>query len=313
MVEHTAITLRPAHDVDVARIEALLAMAQLPTDGLAQCYGDFVVAEAAGTIVGAGGMERCGAGAALLRSFVVAPAHRGQGIARRMHDALVQRARATGIDTWYLLTTTAQDYFARLGFSAVARDSAPPDIRATQQFRQLCPASALLMRRAVVDGAAVVSAPTAVQEAGGQLFDAGYYCAEAVLLAASRRLGIESPLIPAIATGLCSGVARTGGMCGALSGAILTLNLVFGRERAGDSVEQNYAAVQRLLEAFAAHHGATHCPDLLGCHLGTPEGQQQFRRERLHRRCRDYTASATELAVGLAEGLSSGTSRPAGG
>ena len=138
-------------------------------------------------------------------------------------------------------------------------------------------------------------------EVAARLFDAGYYCAEAVLLAASRHLSIESPLIPAIATGLCSGVARTGGMCGALSGAILTLNLAFGRERPEDSVEQNYVAVQRLLDAFATRHGATQCPELLGCHLGTPEGQQQFRRDRLHQRCRSYTASAAALAVELTQ------------
>ena len=45
------------------------------------------------------------------------------------------------------LTTTAADYFARLGFVRIDRDAAPPAIRATAQFASLCPASAHVMRR----------------------------------------------------------------------------------------------------------------------------------------------------------------------
>ncbi|GBD95663.1 MAG TPA: C_GCAxxG_C_C family protein [Nitrospirae bacterium] len=62
-----------------------------------------------------------------------------------------------------------------------------------------------------------------------ELFDSGYYCAENVLLAIAESQGIQSDLIPKIATGFCSGISRTCGMCGALSGAIMSLNLLYGR------------------------------------------------------------------------------------
>jgi amino-acid N-acetyltransferase len=45
----------------------------------------------------------------------------------------------------YLLTTTAPDFFAGLGFRRAGRKTAPPAIRATRQFATLCPASAVLM------------------------------------------------------------------------------------------------------------------------------------------------------------------------
>jgi len=69
------------------------------------------------------------------------------------------------------------------------------------------------------------------------LFRAGFFCAESVLLAIAERRGIQSDLIPRIATGFCSGISRTGGLCGAVSGAIMGINLVAGRNSPSESVE----------------------------------------------------------------------------
>lgn len=140
-----------------------------------------------------------------------------------------------------------------------------------------------------------------VAEASQRLFDTGYYCAESVLLGIARARGIESPLIPGIATGLCSGMARTSGMCGALSGGILALNLVHGRQRPEQSVEQNYAAVQALIADFSTRCGASGCSQLLGCDLGTEAGQQTFRAQGLISRCRKYVGIAAELVMQRAD------------
>lgn len=50
--------------------------------------------------------------------------------------------------------------------------------------------------------------------------EGGLYCAGGVLKTIADQAGIESNLIPAIATGLCSGLARTCGPCGALTGGV---------------------------------------------------------------------------------------------
>jgi len=47
----------------------------------------------------------------------------------------------------FLLTTDAQRLFLHLGFAAVERDSVPAEIRATAQFRELCPQTATAMVR----------------------------------------------------------------------------------------------------------------------------------------------------------------------
>ena len=142
--------------------------------------------------------------------------------------------------------------------------------------------------------------PETPEAHAARLFAEGHYCAEAVLLAGAKHLGFQSDLMPAIATGFCSGLARTSGLCGALSGGVMVLGLAYGRKRAGESVEQNYAATRALLDAFRDEFGATGCSELLGCDLGTPEGQQVFRAQRLGERCLRYTAVAARLATALA-------------
>jgi N-acetylglutamate synthase-like GNAT family acetyltransferase len=50
---------------------------------------------------------------------------------------------------FYLLTTTAEAFFARRGFRKIARQSVPAAIGDTREFKSLCPSSAICMTRAV--------------------------------------------------------------------------------------------------------------------------------------------------------------------
>lgn len=138
----------------------------------------------------------------------------------------------------------------------------------------------------------------AVGNDGRELFLSGFYCAESVLLAVARAEGVESALLPGIATAFCSGQARTCGPCGALSGALMAVGLILGRSAGSDSVEPAYAAAQALIEEFEREFGARDCRSLLdGCDLGTPEGQKMFRDRELVRRCHHFTARAAEMAA----------------
>lgn len=130
-------------------------------------------------------------------------------------------------------------------------------------------------------------------------FKTGLYCAESVVLALAKFQDISSDLLPAIATGFCSGVARTSGQCGAVSGAILGLGLAYGRNRGEESVDQAYVMVQRFLKRFNDEFGSSNCAKLLDCDLGTPEGQTVFKEKELYRSCFAYSARAAELAAEL--------------
>jgi amino-acid N-acetyltransferase len=138
-------SIRKATATDLPAIEALLLSSDLPTAGVKESLSGFLVAESDKQIVGVIGLERCG-GYGLLRSTAVAPDWRGKQVARRLVEQIIARAEAQGIQSLYLLTTTAERYFPSFGFTVTTRDSVPEPIRATGEFREACPASATVMR-----------------------------------------------------------------------------------------------------------------------------------------------------------------------
>ena len=83
----------------------------------------------------------------LLRSLAVRPDYQGSGIGRILVAEMEAYAKESGIKTLYLLTTTASGYFTKLGFQVTQRSSAPGCIAATEEFRGLCPVSAVCMQK----------------------------------------------------------------------------------------------------------------------------------------------------------------------
>ncbi len=130
---------------DQASVLALLAEASLPREGVAEHFQHFLVARAGGRVVGAVGIEPYGR-SALLRSLVVAPRHRAQGLGRALTQRLLQEARLQGIKQVFLLTETAAQFFSSFGFKRIPRGEADPAVRASQEFQSCCPQSAVCMR-----------------------------------------------------------------------------------------------------------------------------------------------------------------------
>lgn len=136
-----------SHD---AAVEALLVQAGLPVSDLARKSNLCLLGEYQdGRLLGVVGIEAYGT-QGLLRSLAVDPASRGVGLGLSLVAAAEQWAAARGITALYLLTTTADQFFDRLGYESVARDQAPASIAATTEFRELCPASAVFMRKVLL-------------------------------------------------------------------------------------------------------------------------------------------------------------------
>lgn len=132
-----------------------------------------------------------------------------------------------------------------------------------------------------------------------ELIESGFYCAESVLLAVAENRGIKSDLIPKLATGFCSGLSRTCGMCGALSGAVMALSMVYGRSKPEDSVDEIYTRVQKLMDMFEDKFGSTNCKALTGCDLGTKEGQEEFKAKNIMEQCYNFTEEATRMVLSI--------------
>jgi len=137
------VTIEPARPQDLPDVQALLAEADLPGDVEAHLR-DSLVARHEGRVVGCVGMEVYGSDA-LFRSLAVTPAYRGLGLAHRLYDALVEQARATGIERAYLLTRTIAPLAEAWGFRRLDRAHVPQGIQRTSEFRGACCASAVAM------------------------------------------------------------------------------------------------------------------------------------------------------------------------
>jgi amino-acid N-acetyltransferase len=140
------VELRSAKTSDLPEVLSLLGRAELPTEGVADAFRQFVVAESDGAIVGVVGLELYG-GSALLRSAAVEEGWRRTGVGRLMVERALDLAREQRIEDVYLLTTTAGKYFPKFGFACVSRDTVADEVRSSVEFRTACPASALVMRK----------------------------------------------------------------------------------------------------------------------------------------------------------------------
>jgi C_GCAxxG_C_C family probable redox protein len=107
----------------------------------------------------------------------------------------------------------------------------------------------------------------------------GFYgCSEATLMTLLDAFGSTGELDPSVAMGLNGGVAYSGEICGAISGAAVA----FGSRAA--SLEPDHlaakrrarAATARLIEQFRAEFGSIRCRDLSGYDLSSQEKHDAF-------------------------------------
>jgi len=142
----TDVRLRSACPNDWPDVAALLEHCGLPTADISAIIESFHVAFCDGRFVGCAAAEKHGC-SILIRSVAVDPAYRCRGIASRLVEAHLMRARGTEIRNAYLLSSSAPVYFARWGFSLLPTDKVQPEIRASATFQRGERASALCMWR----------------------------------------------------------------------------------------------------------------------------------------------------------------------
>jgi amino-acid N-acetyltransferase len=144
-------TLRRAISDDWEAIRQLLQASGLPADDLGpDKVSEFLIAEGGAGLEGLIGLEGFGT-TGLLRSLVVTRSARGSGLGSKLVAALESAAQAAGISELWLLTIDAERFFERLGFVIARRDDAPDSIRGTEEFRDLCPDTALLMVKTLAE------------------------------------------------------------------------------------------------------------------------------------------------------------------
>jgi C_GCAxxG_C_C family probable redox protein len=130
------------------------------------------------------------------------------------------------------------------------------------------------------------------------LFRQGFSCSQAVAAAFAADFGLDKDSALRVSQAFGGGIARRADWCGALTGAFLVIGLKHGRTKAEDAAarDKTYALVQEFIARFTSRHGHIKCSDLLGCDIGTPEGQKQADERKLHQmKCEEYVRDAAAL------------------
>lgn len=135
------------------------------------------------------------------------------------------------------------------------------------------------------------------KEKAVELFGKGFNCSQAVLAAFAEECGITEE--QALKLGACFGSGmRKGEVCGACTGALMVLGLLYGQYDIEDKesrLRANEANV-RMMEYFAQNNGSYICNELLGCDIRTPEGVQYARDNKLFTEfCPKMVANAVDV------------------
>jgi amino-acid N-acetyltransferase len=139
--------IRRGGTADLPAAIALLKGTSLPTSDLMSAKElQLWVFEANESFQGVVALERFGSDA-LLRSLMVAVEQRNRGLGHELVAHLEHDAKADGIEQLVLLTETAQVFFQKLGYEVIDRGLVSESVWQSAEFRSLCPASAVCMRK----------------------------------------------------------------------------------------------------------------------------------------------------------------------
>lgn len=102
-------------------------------------------------------------------------------------------------------------------------------------------------------------------EKAKKLFESGYNCSQAVVLAFQEELGLDEGVLKCISSGFGGGMGRLREVCGAVSGAVMVIGALRGSEDPKDhgAKKQLYETVQKQALQFKEENGSYICRELL--------------------------------------------------
>lgn len=98
-----------------------------------------------------------------------------------------------------------------------------------------------------------------------ELFLGGYNCAQAVAVAFCDVTGLEERFAAKMASSFGGGMGRMREVCGAVSGMLMVLGLLYGYDTPGDDAakKNQYADIQALAGQFREQVGSIVCREIL--------------------------------------------------
>ena len=121
--------------------------------------------------------------------------------------------------------------------------------------------------------------PTRIRKIAEAYYRSGqFYCSEAIVKTINDEFGLNYPnSIVRLASGFPIGIGSAGCACGAVTGGVMAIGMVFGREEPSDPcIDRCLALARELHTLFTRRHGCLCCRTLThGMVLKSPEHMQQ--------------------------------------
>lgn len=130
------------------------------------------------------------------------------------------------------------------------------------------------------------------------LFEQGYNCAQAVLLAFEDITALDTKTAAALSSSFGGGMGRLREVCGAVSGMFMVSGIVCGysKPEATDKKAEHYAFIQKLAAEYKKDNGSIICRELLGLPgAGSPVPEERTADYYRRRPCGEYVARAALL------------------
>jgi len=143
------ILYRFAEDTDIPMVRRFLSTVNLPYEDIDKHISHCLLAIKKDHLAGMVGIEIAG-NTALLRSLAVDEIDRNKHIGSTLFDKIRSYAQLNDVKELYLLTATAAEFFERKEFKRINRDEVPEEIKRTEEFKNICPSTAVCMKREIV-------------------------------------------------------------------------------------------------------------------------------------------------------------------
>ncbi len=123
-----------------------------------------------------------------------------------------------------------------------------------------------------------------------------FSCSQSVFSTLAPDLGMNEETALKISSAFGGGMMRHGEVCGAVTGALMSLGLKFGSATPNNEEEIREAS-QELMRQFKETNGSLLCRELLGYHLLMPEEREKAKESGVFNSlCPLLVQNATELA-----------------
>jgi C_GCAxxG_C_C family probable redox protein len=130
-------------------------------------------------------------------------------------------------------------------------------------------------------------------------FSNGYNCSQAVFYSFCDYLQFDKDTALKLSCGFGAGMGRKEEVCGAISGGIMVLGMIYGRgeNQQRSLTEETYKMTRELMDNFTQRQGTFICRRLLeNCDLTTPEGQKEFNEKDLFNKvCKECVKNVVEI------------------